>query len=41
MSEKAAKKKKKKKRSWSGEEEVRLTWCVALSLDLGTEGDRP
>lgn len=33
--------KKKKRKSWrSEEEEVRLTWCVALPLYLGTEGDR-
>lgn len=34
------KKKKKKKKSWRSREEVWLTWCVALSLYLGTEGDR-
>lgn len=38
MSEKV--KKKKKKKSWRTEKEVGLTWCVALSLDLGAEGDR-
>lgn len=34
--------KKEKRKSWRSEEEeeVWLTWCVALPLYLGTEGDR-
>lgn len=37
---KISKKKKTEIKSWSSDREFWLTWCVALSLYLGTEGDR-